>query len=142
MILKTLKIPAMLTNEAEICLQDLENQKQEAIRFLHYAVGENEILKVIKELHIDSYKKLLQMKKELVDQNDELRKKGVSFNERKKLMGDGKFEWISKQIERLKKVRLILPPFESWVSEFDYSRIIKFGHREYIRFIYQLGYFQ
>ena len=131
-----------LSKEYEVCLLDLENQKQEAIKFLSLAVGEKEILGIIKELHIESYKKLQLMKKDLVEQNDKLRKTGVSFNERKKLIGDGKFEWIDKQIERLKKVRLALPPFESWVSEFDYERIMKFGQREYIRFIYQLGYFQ
>jgi hypothetical protein len=132
----------MLINEAELYLLDLEEKKQGTIKFLKLAIGEKEILKIIRELHIEYYKKLQRMKEELIERNDELRKKGVSFNERKKLIGDGKFEWLGKQIEKLKKVRLILPPFESWVGEHDYERLMKFGHREYVRFIYQLGYFQ
>jgi len=132
----------MQINETEAYLLDGEKVKQDNIAFFKNAIGENEVKKIVKELHIEMYVKLQAVKKTFVNENDRLRSAGVGYKDRIKKLGN-RYEmagnWIAKLIEKGKK--LTIPPFENWITEDDRELLAKKGLKEFIRFYYQLGYF-
>lgn len=139
LIIKTQLMP---TKELEMYMEDLENKKRDILNILNYGIGYDEVKKIVKELHIETYKRLLVMKSDIIKRHDELRGSGLSWSERMKIIGSGKYEWIEKRLGELKASRLIIPKFEDWVEASDYDMLARKGPRDFVRFFYQLGYFK
>lgn len=122
---------------------DEEYKVREFIKYFDRNIGEMKLKEFLRNMHAEHYKSLLRMREKYLMDNDHLRSKGVSFNERQERLGKGKLHWLDERLKLVIKAgkELKIPRMIDWVKAGDLERMFNDGLQSWLEYYYRLGIF-